>query len=188
MVATVTDEQFAARELVRDWARSSGSSEATRAVEQGNSDAWRPVYARLADLGLFGVAVPEDRGGAGGSIEDLCAMVEEAAKALVPGPVATTALATLVLDDPELLAALASGERFAGLALDGDVQFDTSLLGLRARRAPSPGCWAPPTAASCCCRPARTGCWSTPATATSRVCRSSRCGPPTFPGRWPGWC
>jgi 3-oxochol-4-en-24-oyl-CoA dehydrogenase len=129
VVATVTDEQFAARELVRDWARSSGSSEATRAVEQGNSDAWRPVYARLADLGLFGVAVPEDRGGAGGSIEDLCAMVEEAAKALVPGPVATTALATLVLDDPELLAALASGERFAGLALDGDVQFDTDPSG-----------------------------------------------------------
>ena len=52
-------------------------------------------------------------------------MVEEAAKALVPGPVATTALATLVITDPELLAALASGERFAGLALEGDVEFDT---------------------------------------------------------------
>ena len=126
MVATVTDEQFAARELVRDWARSSDSSAASRAVEEGKADAWRPVYARLADLGLFGVAVPEDRGGAGGSIEDLCAMVEEAAKALVPGPVATTALATLVLDDPDLLAALASGERFAGLAFEGDVQFDGS--------------------------------------------------------------
>jgi alkylation response protein AidB-like acyl-CoA dehydrogenase len=126
VVATVTDEQFAARELVRDWARSSASSEATRDVEQGDTDAWRPVYARLADLGLFGVAVAEDRGGAGGSIEDLCAMVEEAAKALVPGPVATTALATLVLDVPDMLAALASGEKFAGVALDADVQFDES--------------------------------------------------------------
>ena len=126
MVATVTDEQLAARELVRDWARSSDSSEATRAIEQGEAEAWRPVYGRLADLGLFGVAVPEDRGGAGGSIEDLCAMVEEAAKALVPGPVATTALATLVIDDAEVLAALASGEKFAGLALEGDVQFDAS--------------------------------------------------------------
>jgi alkylation response protein AidB-like acyl-CoA dehydrogenase len=126
VAATVTDEQFAARELVRDWARSSDSSGATRAVEQGKADAWRPVYARLADLGLFGVAVPEDRGGAGGSIEDLCAMVEEAAKALVPGPVATTALATLVLDDAEVLAALASGEKFAGVALEGDLQFDAA--------------------------------------------------------------
>jgi alkylation response protein AidB-like acyl-CoA dehydrogenase len=126
VVATVTDEQFAARELVRDWARSSRSSEATRAVEQGDADAWRPVFGGLAELGLFGVAVPEDRGGAGGSIEDLCAMVEEAAKALVPGPVATTALATLILDDPDVLSALASGERFAGVALEGDVQFDAS--------------------------------------------------------------
>ena len=125
MVATVTDEQFAARELVRDWARSSCSSEATRSVEQGDADAWRPVFSGLAELGLFGVAVAEDRGGAGGSIEDLCAMVEEAAKALVPGPVATTALATLLVHDPEVLAALASGERFAGVALDGSVQFDT---------------------------------------------------------------
>jgi alkylation response protein AidB-like acyl-CoA dehydrogenase len=128
VVATVTDEQFAARELVRDWARSAVSGEtataASRAVEQGDADAWRPVFAGLADLGLFGVAVAEDSGGAGGSISDLCAMVEEAAKALVPGPVATTALATLVVTDPDLLDALMSGERFAGLALEGDVHVE----------------------------------------------------------------
>lgn len=128
MVATVTDEQFAARALVRDWARNAtsgpGGTAAIRDVEQGKTDAWRPVFARLAELGIFGVAIPEESGGAGGSIEDLCAMVEEAAKALVPGPVATTALATLVVSDPELLGALASGERFAGLALEGEIEFD----------------------------------------------------------------
>lgn len=131
MVATVIngqDEQFAARELVRDWARTSAAgaaaTAASREIERGDGDAWRPVFAGLADLGLFGVAVAEDHGGAGGSIEDLCAMVEEAAKALVPGPVATTALATLVVEDPELLAGLVSGARFAGLALEGDVLFD----------------------------------------------------------------
>ncbi|HEY4019845.1 MAG TPA: acyl-CoA dehydrogenase, partial [Pseudonocardiaceae bacterium] len=123
MVATVTDEQFAARELVRDWARKGGTA-AVREIERGNPDAWRPVFASLAELGLFGVAVAEDCGGAGGSVEDLCAMVEEAARALVAGPVATTALATLIVSEPELLAALASGERFAGVALEGDVQFD----------------------------------------------------------------
>jgi len=132
VVATVTDEQFAARALVRDWARNPtagpGGTAAIRDVERGDADAWRPVFAGLADLGLFSVAIPEDRGGAGGSVEDLCAMVEEAGKALVAGPVATTALATLVLDDPVLLAALASGERFAGVAIEGpegSVQFDS---------------------------------------------------------------
>jgi 3-oxochol-4-en-24-oyl-CoA dehydrogenase len=121
---TITDEQFAARELVRDWASASSATAAVRAIEQGEPDAWRPVFGGLADLGLFGVAVPEACGGAGGSIEDLCAMVEEAAKALVPGPVATTALATLLVADPQLRAALASGERTAGVALAGDVEFD----------------------------------------------------------------
>ncbi|CQD04676.1 fadE34 [Mycobacterium europaeum] len=128
MVATVTDEQFAARALVRDWARNAtsgpGGTTAIREVERGDTDAWRPVFARLAELGIFGVAIPEEHGGADGSVEDLCAMVEEAAKALVPGPVATTALATLVVTDPELLGQLAAGERFAGLALEGDAQFD----------------------------------------------------------------
>src|SRR5271169_6904069 len=124
-VATnVTDEQFAARELVRDWAAGSGATAAVRDIEQGEPKAWQPVFDGLAGLGLFGVAVPEDCGGAGGSVEDLCAMVEEAAKALVPGPVATTALATLVVADPQLREALASGERTAGVALHGDVEFD----------------------------------------------------------------
>src|SRR5690349_8937040 len=52
-------------------------------------------------------------------------MVDEAAAAMVPGPVATTALATLVLGGShvELLEALASGERTAGVALAGDVRY-----------------------------------------------------------------
>ena len=115
--ATVTDEQFAVRDMVRSWAASSKSIDAVRAVEQGDPDAWRAPYRGLAQLGTFGVAIPEELGGAGGSVEDLCLMVDEAAAALVPGPVATTALATLVITDETLLEALASGERTAGVAL-----------------------------------------------------------------------
>ncbi len=122
MSATITDEQFAARELVRSWAASAAALAAIRDVEHGTPDAWRPVYRGLAELGLFGVAVAEEAGGAGGSIQDLCAMVEEAARALIPGPVATTALATLVITDAALLEALAAGEATAGLALAGDLR------------------------------------------------------------------
>jgi alkylation response protein AidB-like acyl-CoA dehydrogenase len=126
VATTITDEQFAARELVRDWAAGSGATAAVRDIEQGEPKAWQPVFARLAELGLFGVAVPEECGGAGGSIEDLSAMVEETARALVPGPVATTALATLVVSDPQLSEALAAGERTAGVALRSDVEFDAT--------------------------------------------------------------
>lgn len=118
-----TDEQSAARELVRSWAAGSNAVSAARDVEQGDRDAWKAPYAGLAELGIFGVAVDEDQGGAGGTIADLCAMVEEAAAALVPGPVATTALATLVAPG-EWLEALMTGERTAGVALDTDVRVD----------------------------------------------------------------
>lgn len=85
MSVVITDEQFAARELVRSWAAGADAAAAAREVEQGRPDAWRKVYDGIAELGLFGVAVDEDAGGAGGSVEDLCAMVEEAARALIPG-------------------------------------------------------------------------------------------------------
>ncbi|MDT5209679.1 MAG: 3-oxochol-4-en-24-oyl-CoA dehydrogenase, partial [Mycobacterium sp.] len=126
MSATITDEQFAARELVRSWAAGSGAVAAARDVEHGKQDAWRAPYDGLAQLGIFGVALPEEHGGAGGTVDDLCAMVDEAAAAMVPGPVATTALATLVLgdSDTDLLEALASGERTAGIAASADLRYD----------------------------------------------------------------
>jgi 3-oxochol-4-en-24-oyl-CoA dehydrogenase len=124
--STITDEQLAARELVRSWASGSGAIQAVRAIEQGDPDAWRAPYAELARLGLFGVAVPEELGGAGGSVEDLCAMLDEAAAGLVPGPVATTALATLVVTDEAVLEVLASGERTAGVALRSTITLDGS--------------------------------------------------------------
>lgn len=121
-------EQLAARELVRSWAASSGAIAAIRDIEQGKPDAWRPVFAGLTELGLFGVAVPEGAGGAGGSIGDLCAMIDEAAAALVPGPVAPTAVATLVVEDATLLEALAGGDRAAALALTADLTLEDGTV------------------------------------------------------------
>lgn len=124
---TIDSERAEVREMVRSWAVASGSIDAVRALEGGAGDSgasWRGPYDGLVELGTFGVAVSEDLGGAGGSITDLCVMVDEAAAALVPGPVATTALATLVISDAALLEALAAGQRTAGLALSSDIAFD----------------------------------------------------------------
>jgi alkylation response protein AidB-like acyl-CoA dehydrogenase len=123
---TATDEQFAARELVRSWAAGSAAVKAAREIEQGDPESWRAPFASLAQLGIFGVALPEECGGAGGTVDDLCAMVEEAAAAMVPGPIAGTAVATLVVPSSraDLLEALAFGRRTAGLTLSADVTFD----------------------------------------------------------------
>jgi alkylation response protein AidB-like acyl-CoA dehydrogenase len=96
-------------------------------VEQGEGDAWQKTFAGLAELGFFGVAVPESLSGAGASAADLCAMLDEAAYALVPGPVATTALATLILDDRQerQLGELMLGQRTVGVALDGELSYNS---------------------------------------------------------------
>lgn len=124
--ATITDEQFAARDLVRSWAAAAATATAVREAEH-DADAWRGPFQGLAELGIFSVAVAEEQGGAGGTVEDLCAMVDEAAAALVPGPVATSALATLVVTDEAVLEALVSGERTAGAALDADLTLSGDL-------------------------------------------------------------
>ena len=128
MSATITDEQFAVRDLIRSWAAGTGAPDTVRDVEHGRGDAWQAVYDGIAELGLFGVAVEESAGGAGGSVIDLCAMVEEAARALIPGPVATTALASLVVTDPAVLQALSSGQLTAGAALTADLREDSGRV------------------------------------------------------------
>ena len=150
----VTSEQSAARELVRDWAAGSGGIVAARDIEHGDPDAWRPVFAGLAELGLFGVAVAEDAGGAGGSIIDLCAMLEEAAAALVPGPVATTALATLLVTDAGVAGCADERPahrryRIGGRSAPGRTVFPAAPI----------TCSAPPRAGCFCYLPGSSGCW-----------------------------
>ena len=50
MSATITDEQSAARDLVRQWAAGAGASAAVRDIEQGRRDAWQQPYRGLAGL------------------------------------------------------------------------------------------------------------------------------------------
>lgn len=119
----MSDVQEAARDAVRQWAKSAAVIESVRKLES-EPDGWGPAFAGLAELGIFGVAVPEAAGGSGAGFDDMIAMVDEAAAALVPGPVATSALAAVVLatdGQEELVGALAAGERTAGLALTGNL-------------------------------------------------------------------
>lgn len=78
-----------------------------------------PLWRALAgDLGLAGLLVPEERGGAGASAREAAAVLEELGRAVAPVPFLTSAvLATTVLLDSgsPLLEELASGQRTAAL-------------------------------------------------------------------------
>lgn len=90
----MTDEQTAAQESIRAWARSSKPIDTVREDAAGG---WQLHWPQLAALGLFSVAVDEDRAGAGGDVVDLAAMLEQASTESAPGPLLGTAVAALVL-------------------------------------------------------------------------------------------
>lgn len=61
----------------------------------------RDLWARLVDMGLSALAVPEHAGGTPVSLAGLAGVVEEAGYAALPSPLASTITATLVLNHCE---------------------------------------------------------------------------------------
>ncbi|MEV0970039.1 acyl-CoA dehydrogenase family protein [Microtetraspora glauca] len=82
------------------------------------------VYRRLTgELGLAGLVVPEDRGGAGAGHAELAVVLEETGAALLPGPFLATTFAAILLTelgDKELLPGVTAGTTIATVALDAD--------------------------------------------------------------------
>jgi alkylation response protein AidB-like acyl-CoA dehydrogenase len=111
------DDQRAAAAGARDFFTGSTSAAGARRALEGGDVA--PGRKALADIGFLGITVPEEAGGAGGSVLDL-AVVAEQAGAVLAGPSLVTAAraAVLLAGHPDLLAALADGS--TGFAvLDG---------------------------------------------------------------------
>jgi hypothetical protein len=110
---SVTAEQRALADALRSWARRARPVDAARAMET-EADGWTSAWPELAALGVLALG-----GGAGeGTIADLAVALEQCAAALVPGPLLSTVLVRLAAGDLPPAAALASGERTAGLVLD----------------------------------------------------------------------
>jgi len=124
-IGVVTDEREELVRTVRHFVRERAPLAATRVVlERGepyDEEVWRLMGEQL---GLPGIAVPEEHGGAGFGYGDLGAVFEELGRLLVPSPLfATAALALPALLEAgdesaidEHVPALAAGARTATLA------------------------------------------------------------------------
>ncbi|NUW30822.1 acyl-CoA/acyl-ACP dehydrogenase [Nonomuraea sp. SMC257] len=115
MRLTLTPEQRELREAVRSFLAAASPPAKAR-------DGYDPaVHARLnGELGLSGLIVPEEYGGAGAGMAELAVALEETGAALLPGPFLATAFAALALTrapDKELLTGVAEGRIAATLAL-----------------------------------------------------------------------
>jgi alkylation response protein AidB-like acyl-CoA dehydrogenase len=123
MPIAITEEQRALAESIRAWAASRYSRAVVRALEAGEESAF--VLPGLAEIGLFAIAVPEELGGAGGTVADAASGLEAAATALLPGPVLSTVLGGLLLARvpdsqvaKELLPSISDGSEHLAVALD----------------------------------------------------------------------
>jgi alkylation response protein AidB-like acyl-CoA dehydrogenase len=122
-----TEEQLAMQAAIRDWVKRTGTLARVRALEPPAAPPERSYWEELAGLGVFAIALPESVGGAGGTVADLAAALEELTLALAPGPVLPTVLAGLALAPHahapaarEALPALAQGAATATVILPAD--------------------------------------------------------------------
>jgi alkylation response protein AidB-like acyl-CoA dehydrogenase len=102
---------------------------------RGTTDA---VWKGLAQLGVTGLLVPEEHGGAGMGMVDMGVVLEELGRAVHPGPflssaVAATSALVLTGDGAHMLASIADGSLVATVALLEDDGRDWRRVATRSR-------------------------------------------------------
>jgi isovaleryl-CoA dehydrogenase len=141
----LTDEQRAFVESIRDFAkRECGTREQRDALTHNGTEPHNPeIYAKIAELGWLGAAIPEAYGGTGGGSVDLCLLCEEFARGQIPmGFFPVTMMSarpvelfgTDALKD-EILPRIVAGTVYAIAMSEPEAGSDVGNLSCRAERA-----------------------------------------------------
>jgi alkylation response protein AidB-like acyl-CoA dehydrogenase len=93
----LSEEQELLKNSARDFLEKECPEEHVRAMEEDEKGYSPELWKKMADLGWQGLMVPEEYGGSGFSFLDLCVLVEEFGRALVPGPFIPNAVCTAEL-------------------------------------------------------------------------------------------
>src|SRR4030088_77693 len=142
-----SEEQKMLRRSARDFLAKECSSKVVRKLMDGPAAYDPELWRKMADLCWTALGIPEQSGGVG-SFLDLVVVLEEAGRALLPGPFfATMGLAVPALIEAgteaqkkEVLSAIAQGSARATLALtEPSGRWDASAVTLTAK--PSGGGW-----------------------------------------------
>ena len=88
----LSEDQVALQEAMRAFGESRCSSETLHELAETGSPT-RQLWQELAEMGVFGLCVPEEQGGAGLGWVEAMVVFEELGRSLVPGPLAATFLA-----------------------------------------------------------------------------------------------
>jgi alkylation response protein AidB-like acyl-CoA dehydrogenase len=121
----LTEEQVAIQDAVRGTLAETWSLERLHRFADAPEDFDRTSWEALMALGIGGLALPEDQGGAGLGLLDAALVCEVAGAAAAPGPVIGQILTAIAVAESDDLAArarladIASGEAVSTIALDG---------------------------------------------------------------------
>ena len=88
----MSQDQVALQEAVRAFGESRCDSETLHELAEAGGPT-RQLWQELAEMGVFGLCVPEEQGGAGLGWVEAMVVFEELGRSLVPGPLAATFLA-----------------------------------------------------------------------------------------------
>jgi len=120
-----TNEQRALRDVARDLFAKQSPPSLIRERWKGNRD--EKLWRALAEVGLLGITIPEQFGGAGGDETDAVLVLEEAGRAALPEPFAETLLAArlIQLNSSDVLREswlprIANGDVLATVAMETD--------------------------------------------------------------------
>jgi acyl-CoA dehydrogenase len=87
---TLSEEQQAARELAEQIFQGSVTVERVKAVEASDERFDRDLWAELADANLLGLCLPDEVGGSGLGVLELCLMLEQQGRVVAPVPLWAT--------------------------------------------------------------------------------------------------
>jgi alkylation response protein AidB-like acyl-CoA dehydrogenase len=117
------DEQRAFARSLNALLTAADTPSVIRSWAAGDHSAGRALWSRIADAGVFALAVPEAYDGVGPLPVELTVAFVELGRHAVPGPLVETVAAASLLTEPgpakRLLPGLASGETIATVALPG---------------------------------------------------------------------
>ncbi|MBX9151997.1 acyl-CoA dehydrogenase [Rhodococcus qingshengii] len=120
MTIGLNDEDRELRDSVRGWAARHATPTVIREAVEAKVE-MRPTYwGALAELGMLGLHLPEEVGGAGFGLVELAIVTEELGRSMVPGPFLPTAVVSTVLHEAGRTAelpSLADGTVFGALSL-----------------------------------------------------------------------
>jgi isovaleryl-CoA dehydrogenase len=141
----LTDEQRAFVEAIRDFARREcGTREQRDALTDDGREPHNPdIYAKIAELGWLGAAIPAEYGGAGGGSVDLCLLCEEFSRGQIPmGFFPVTMMSARPVElfgsdalKDEILPRIVAGTVYALAMSEPEAGSDVGNLSCRAERA-----------------------------------------------------